>query len=111
MSDFLKNHTLIKSDPLNSRDTFFGDRTGNIATRYEITDTEKICYVDVCSLYLYVLKTSVFPYGHPDIYIDEECNKLIGKAPNINFDSVEGLVRCKVLSLRNLFHFQYSHIR
>jgi len=98
ISDFLKNHALIKSDPLDPRDAFFGDRTGNIATRYEITNTEKICYVDVCSLYSYVLKTG-FP-SYPDIYIGEECSELISKAPNINFDSVEGLV----LSPCNLFH-------
>ncbi|XP_018370161.1 PREDICTED: uncharacterized protein LOC108765813, partial [Trachymyrmex cornetzi] len=104
MRDFLKNHTLLKSDPLDPRDAFFGGRTGNIATRYEITGTEKIRYVDVCSLYPYVLKTGAFPYGHPDIYVGEDCNELIGEAPNFNFDSVEGLVRCKVLPPRNLFH-------
>ncbi|KYN27978.1 hypothetical protein ALC57_02614 [Trachymyrmex cornetzi] len=42
MSDFLKNHSLIKPDPLEPRDAFFGDRTGNITTRYEITSTKKI---------------------------------------------------------------------
>ncbi|XP_018370144.1 PREDICTED: uncharacterized protein LOC108765796 [Trachymyrmex cornetzi] len=105
MHDILKNHTLLQSDPLDPRDAFFGGRTGNIATRYEITSTEKIRYVDVCSLYPYVLKTGAFPrYGHPDIYVGEDCNELIGEAPNFNFDSVEGLVRCKVLPPRNLFH-------
>lgn len=104
MSDFLKNHALIKSNPLNPRDAFFGGRTGNIATWYEITDTKKIRYVDVCSLYPYVLKTGAFPYGHSDIYVGEECRELIVKAPYFNFDSVEGLVWCKVLQPRNLFH-------
>jgi len=38
------------------------------------------------------------------IYIDKKYNELIGKTPNINFNSVEDLVRCKVLPPRNLFH-------
>ncbi|KYN10289.1 hypothetical protein ALC57_17586 [Trachymyrmex cornetzi] len=42
--------------------------------------------------------------GNFPIFSGEECNELIGEAPNFNFDSVEGLVRCKVLPPRNLFH-------
>jgi len=104
MCDFLENHPMIKIAPLDPRDAFFGGRTGNIVTRYEITGTEKIRYVDVCSLYPYVLKTGAFPIGHPDIYIGQDCTELIGAAPNYNFSSVEGLVRYKVLPPRNLFH-------
>lgn len=52
MSDFFQNHTLIKSDSLDPRDAFFGGRTENIATRYEITGAEKIrlgeCVLFVC---------------------------------------------------------------
>jgi len=70
--------------------------------RYEITGTEKIRYVDV-SLYPYVgngkLSCTITP-----IFIGEECSKLIGKAPNINFDFIESLVRWKILPSRNLFH-------
>src|SRR5436190_11168643 len=104
MREFLENHPLVESPPLDPRDAFFGGRTGNIATRYEVAGTEKIHYVDVCSLYPYVLKTGAFPIGHPDIYVGEECSALIGTGPNYNLDSVEGLVRCKVLAPRNLFH-------
>ena len=46
-----------------SREAFFGGRTENIVTRYEVTGTEKIRYVNVYSLYPYVLKTSTFPLG------------------------------------------------
>jgi len=78
---------------------FFAQETSLLDTKLQ-----RKYIMDVCSLYPYVLKTSAFPYGHPDIYIGEESSKLIGKVPNINFDSVEGLVRCKVLPLHNLFH-------
>src|SRR5436190_2172200 len=104
MSEYLRNHPMVESAPLDPRDAFFGGRTGNIATRCEVAGTEKIRYVDVCSLYPYVLKTGSFPIGHPDIYVGEECSALIGSGPNYNLDSVEGLVRCKVLPPRNLFH-------
>ncbi|XP_032688843.1 uncharacterized protein LOC116852503 [Odontomachus brunneus] len=76
----------------------------NIVTWHEVTDTEKIHYVDVCSLYPYVLKTDAFPLDHPDIYIGEECSALIGASPDFNFDTVEGLVRCRVLVPHDLFH-------
>ncbi|XP_071581363.1 uncharacterized protein [Temnothorax nylanderi] len=104
MRDYLENHSLLKHAPLDPRDAFYGGRTGNIATRREIRGTEKIRYVDVCSLYPYVLKTGAFPIGHPDIFIGEECRALIGTAPNYNFDSLEGLIRCRVVPPRDLFH-------
>ena len=104
MREFLESHPMVETAPLDPRDAFFGGRTGNIATHYKITGAEKIRYVDVCSLYPYVLKTGAFPIGHPDIYVGEECSALIGTAPNYNFDTAEGLVRCTVLPPRDLFH-------
>jgi len=47
LRDFPENHPMIKIAPLNPRNAFFGC-TGNIVTRYEVT--EKIRYVDVCAL-------------------------------------------------------------
>ncbi|XP_032682820.1 uncharacterized protein LOC116849607 [Odontomachus brunneus] len=102
--EFVENHPMLRNNPLEPREAFHGGRTENIITRYEVTGTEKIRYVDVCSLYPYVLKTGTFPLGHPDIYVDEECCALIGASPDFNFDAVEGLVRCRVLAPRDLFH-------
>ncbi|XP_067208523.1 uncharacterized protein [Linepithema humile] len=104
MREYLQHHQMVENEPLNPRNAFYGGRTGNVATRYKITGTEKIRYIDVCSLYPYVLKTGTFPIGHPTVYVGEECSVLIGESPNYNFDSVEGLVRCKVLAPRDLFH-------
>jgi len=111
MSDFLKNHTLIKSDPLDPRDVFFGSRIGNIATRYEITGNyrENTLCGRMLSVFVCV-KNGCFPIRSP-YYIDKEYSELIGKASNINFDSVEDLVRYKVLPLRNLFHPIFLYIR
>ncbi|KYN13280.1 hypothetical protein ALC57_14529, partial [Trachymyrmex cornetzi] len=104
MRDFLENAQIIKNSPLDPRDAFFGGRTGNIATRCDVAGTEKIRYIDVCSLYPYVLKTGAFPIGHPKIYIGEECFELIGVFPDFDFNSLEGFFRCKVLPPRDLFH-------
>ncbi|XP_067210001.1 uncharacterized protein [Linepithema humile] len=69
MREFLQNHPMIEIESLNPHDVFYGGRMGNIVTRYEITGTEKIRYVDVCSLYPYVLKTEVSPIGHPTVTV------------------------------------------
>ncbi|KYN38088.1 hypothetical protein ALC56_07548 [Trachymyrmex septentrionalis] len=71
---------------------------------HEMKSTEKIRYVDVCSLYMYVLKTGTFLLGQPTIYIGGQCLELIGAAPNFNFDCVEGIIRCTVLPPRDLFY-------
>jgi len=72
MHNFLENHLMLINPPLDLREAFFGGRTENIVTRYEVIDTDKIHYVDVCSLYIiYVLKTDIFPLGQPTIYIEE----------------------------------------
>jgi len=80
-----------------------------IITRYEVTGTEKIRYVDVCSLYPYVLKMGTFPLDQPKIYIGEQCSELIGVAPNFNLDSVEDIIWCTVLLPRDLFHPVFSY--
>ncbi|KYN23135.1 hypothetical protein ALC57_04438 [Trachymyrmex cornetzi] len=104
MCDFLENAQIIKNSPLDPRNAFFGGQTGNIATRCDVAGTEKIRYIDVCSLYPYVLKTGAFPISHPKIYIGEECSKLIGVAPDFDFNSLEELIHCKILPPRDLFH-------
>ena len=47
MRTFLESHPILINPPLDPRVVFFGGRTENIVTRYEITGTEKIRYVDV----------------------------------------------------------------
>ncbi|XP_025160323.1 uncharacterized protein LOC112589827 [Harpegnathos saltator] len=104
MRDFLANNSMLETELLDPREAFFGDCTGNIVTRYDVTGTEKIRYVDVWSLYPFVLKTGSFPLGHPDMYVGEECSALIGIAPGFDFSRVEEVVRCKVLAPRDFFY-------
>lgn len=109
--NYLKNHISDKemldnhprqTNPLDPRDAFYGGRTGNISTFYETKGDEKIRYIDICSLYPWVSKCCKFPVSHPTIYIDEECDKIVG--PENNIQKVEGLISCRVLAPRDLFH-------
>ncbi|XP_062575961.1 uncharacterized protein LOC134237834 [Saccostrea cucullata] len=78
-------------DPLKPREALYGGRTN--ATRLYCEEGD-MRYVDVCSLYPYVLKHRPFPVGHPEIITDE-------------FQDVRnyfGLIHCRVLPPRDLYH-------
>ncbi|XP_048729914.2 uncharacterized protein LOC125647269 [Ostrea edulis] len=77
--------------PLNPRDALYGGRT--IITRLYCEEGD-MRYVDVCSLYPYVLKYKVFPIDHPQVITSD-------------FADVReyfGLIRCRVLPPRGLYH-------
>lgn len=59
--------TLNLQDPLNPRQALYGGRTN--ATRLFCNEGD-MRYVNVCSLYPYVLKYKPFPMGHPEIITD-----------------------------------------
>ncbi|XP_056001762.1 uncharacterized protein LOC130048746 [Ostrea edulis] len=78
-------------DPLNPRDVLYGGRTN--ATRLYCEEGD-MRYVDVCSLYPYVLKYKPFPVQHPQVITS-------------HFTDVRdyfGLIRCRVLPPRELYH-------
>ncbi|XP_054259837.1 uncharacterized protein LOC128984531 [Macrosteles quadrilineatus] len=88
---------ILNNLPLNPRQAFFGGRTGNAKTYHKCAEGETIEYVDVCSLYPWVCKYGKYPVGHPTIYVgDKECRQR-----GLN---VEGLLKCKVLPPRELYH-------
>ena len=89
LQNFIKE--LEFQDPLNPREALYGGRTN--ATRLYCCEGD-MRYVDVCSLYPYVLKYKPFPIGHPEIITE-------------NFEDVRsyfGLVQCRVVPPRGLFH-------
>ncbi|KAK5650288.1 hypothetical protein RI129_001317 [Pyrocoelia pectoralis] len=98
LRDFIHNLGDQDDEPLNPRDAFYGGRT-NASTLYHKCDgiSEKIMYYDVCSLYPYVNKYCKYPIGHPKIHVGLECK-------NISLDTVEGLVKCRVLPPSDLYH-------
>ncbi|XP_063994390.1 uncharacterized protein LOC135171709 [Diachasmimorpha longicaudata] len=101
LANFVENVDQQMFIALDPRDAFFGGRTGNTVTHYDVKDNEKIRYVDVCSLYPYVLKTGIFPIGHPTVHVGRDCQLI---CPNNNISRIEGLVKCRVLPPRQLFH-------
>ena len=86
-------------DPLRPRDALFGGRTNSTRLYHEIDprSQDEIKYIDVCSLYPFICKYGLFPLGHPTILSQE----------NIDKDNIQqycGLIKCKVLPPRNLYH-------
>ena len=66
--------TLEMVDPLDLRDAFFGGRT-NAVKLHHVTDVsqgEKIKYVNMTSLYPWVNKKYEYPVGHPEVLISPE---------------------------------------
>jgi len=83
---------------------FFGRRTNATKLYHKIKrnskgkPTEKISYVDVCSLYPYVNKYGKYPVGHPKIITENFKTITKGKKP------YEGLVHCTVVPPKRLLH-------
>ena len=82
-----------KYEPLKPRDAFYGGRCNAIRLYAEAREGEAIKYVDFTSLYPYVNKYCRYPIKHPTIYVGDEIP-----------DVVEGLLKCKVLPPRDLYH-------
>ncbi|XP_074596429.1 uncharacterized protein LOC141857628 [Brevipalpus obovatus] len=76
------------------KESFFGGRTNNIRFYHKCGLDEEIKYMDVNSLYPYVLKTKSYPVGHPHVI-------------NENFDSslksYFGFVKCRILPPVDLY--------
>ena len=80
--------------PLEPRDAFYGGRTEAYTLYKEAADDLEIDYFDVTWLYPWSNKTGKVPVGHPKI-ITENFEDL---------DFYEGLIKCKVLPPKGLFH-------
>jgi hypothetical protein len=92
----LCSHPFVTQAPINIRDALYGGRTEATKTYRKAVDGEEIQYVDVISLYQYICKYGKFPVGHPKVYVGADCpNDLLER---------EGIVKCKVLPLRKLYH-------
>ena len=84
-------------EPLRPRDSLYGGRTNAVKLYHEVTGTEEIKYLDICSLYPYICKYGIFPIGHPLILTKEQ----------IDMDRIreyEGLIKCTILPPSNLYH-------
>ena len=91
---FAKNFTQKIVEPLNPRDAFYGGRTNATKLLYNFKENECGRYVDFCSLYPTVQYYQKYPIGHPTkIFNPEKYDK-----------SWYGLIKCKVVPPRKLYH-------
>ena len=60
----------------------------------EASTEEEINYFNVTSLYPFINKTGKIPLGHPDIATEQF----------LPIDNNEGMIKCKGLPLKSLFH-------
>ena len=91
---FAKNFNKEIVEPLNPRDAFYGGRTNATKLLYKFKDNECGRYIDFCSLYPTVQFYNDYPVGHPTkIFNPEKHDK-----------SWYGLIKCKVVAPRNLYH-------
>ena len=89
----LYHKKIKKIGPIAIRDALYGGRTNNLKFVKNCDENEEICYVDVCSLYPYVLKYREFPINHP-VLIEE------------NFQDVSsyfGFIKCSIIPPGNLY--------
>ena len=92
---FAKNFTQEVVEPLNPRDAFYGGRTNATKLLYNFKENECGRYVDFCSLYPTVQYYKKYPIGHPvKIHNPKKFCKT----------SWYGLIKCKVVPPRKLYH-------
>ena len=91
---FAKNFNKEIVEPLNPRDAFYGGRTNSTKLLYDFKKNECGKYVDFCSLYPTVQYYKKFPISHfVKIHSPEKYSK-----------KWYGLIKCKVLAPRKLYH-------
>lgn len=97
MREYFQTLEHLELNKLDIRDAYFGGRTNATKLYYKCENGEKIRYIDVCSLYPYVLKYFSMPIGVPRVLIN---NDLIGRSA----ENIEGIIRCKILPPKSLYH-------
>ena len=94
--DRMKHYNSIKKHGhVSIRESFFGGRTNNLKFKVDCKPGQKIYYLDVCSLYPYVLKSRKYPKGHPKVITEFENNDISGYF---------GFIKCKVLAPQSLYN-------
>ena len=93
--NFAKDFEQEIVEPLNPRDAFYGGRTNATKLLYNFKENECGRYVDFCSLYPTVQYYKKYPIGHP---------VKIHNPKKYSRTSWYGLIKCKVLAPRKLYH-------
>jgi hypothetical protein len=93
-----KQHPIVQSSSLNTRDAFYAGGTESIVLHYKIGDGEMIQYYNVMSRYPFICKYFKFSLGHQKIHVADACRD---KQVML---SIEGLTKCTALHPRRPYH-------
>ena len=94
----LLTHPIVEQSPLHTRDALYGGRTEAMRLHYKARENETIQYVDVMSLYPYILKNNKFPFGLPIIHVGDACKN---KEACLQ---MEGLIKYSIVPPSMLYH-------
>lgn len=95
----LNNNPILMFNHLDARSSIFGGRTEVFRLYHKTGPTEKIRYLDFCSLYPNVNLKGKYIIGHPKIrLVGKDCDSI----ECLTADDVNGLIKCKILPPQNL---------
>ena len=93
------NPDLAARMPLNPRDSYYGGRTNAVKLYYKVTGEEKIKYVDVTSMYPYVMMNGEYPIQEFQVRRFDDPD-----FPLIPLSELFGLQKCDVVPPKDLYH-------
>lgn len=102
ISNYIKNHPLRSKETIDPRLAFYGGRCENPKNFYQITPSQEIHHLDICSLYPWACKRGNFPVGHPKILVGSQIDEYTN-GDNNDLSRVNGLIKLKWLAPRNLY--------
>ena len=92
LQDLVKNMSWVS--PLDTRDAFYGGRTGMAKCYHTAEEEEQIFYQDFTSLYPTTNKYGTYPLGHPQIIVNPESQ---------NIQDYFGIAKVDVLAPRSFY--------
>ena len=95
------NVELFKRLPLNPRDAYYGGRTNAVSLYKKVSDTEKIHYIDVVSMYPTVMSLPQYwyPIGQHEVRRFDDPDR-----PLVPLEELFGFQKCHVIPPNHLYH-------
>lgn len=102
---FCKGIEKLRICALNPRKAFYGARVGCNRIVASANEKETIRYLDIVSMYPYIMKTKMYPTCHPQqIKFNQEMNQNMLVNGQIELGNIQGLIHCDVIPPKGLIH-------